>query len=324
MMRINKAGIIGGILSLFFIIIIYFFIDFKEVFKVVALFNVRYVFFLICIIVISMLLRTARWRIIINQGNAFKFSDIFKGLILGYFSNSILPAKIGEFVRIIYLSRIYNSSKSFLLGTIIVERIFDLMIVFLFLFISVFFSNMVQGIIVHNKASLTFVFFTLVLFCFIIIYSGLVKSIINIFPKNISSKLQTAFFSFLCSFKIIRARLDLIKISLYSLSIWLLTCGMSYTILLGLNIYIPFYAYFFVVSAGVLGMIIPSTSGGVGVYHAVSMSSLMLFGIDKDAALAYALLSHATDFIPNIVLGFTVLVKDNFYFNPLKDDVEVI
>jgi uncharacterized membrane protein YbhN (UPF0104 family) len=66
---------------------------------------------------------------------------------------------------------------------------------------------------------------------------------------------------------------------------------------------LPFYAYFFIIAAGILGMIIPSTSGGIGVHHAIATGSLLTFGVEPTKALSFSIIAHAFDFFPSVILG---------------------
>lgn len=323
-MKNKRVVIIGSIFSLFFIGILFYFVDFKNVIKVLAQFRTKYIVILLVVYMTSMFFRSFRWYLIINHKYEVKFKDIFNALALCYMVNNLLPAKIGEFVRIIYISKIYKNSKSFLLGTVVVERFLDVIVVCLFLFFSVFFSNTIQGIIGQNKIKLIFIFLVLSTVCYLVFKTEAMRRIFNIFPERLSKRLHSMFQSFESSFIIINSPFTMIKVCSLSLVIWFLTCVMSYTVLHGLNITIPFYAYFFVVSAGVLGMVIPSTSGGIGVYHAVSMSSLLLFGVHKDIAITYAIISHAFDFIPNVILGVVILIKNHYSLITLTKEAESI
>lgn len=65
-------------------------------------------------------------------------------------------------------------------------------------------------------------------------------------------------------------------------------------------------------AGGTLGLLIPSTSGAIGVYHTVAMSILIFLKIDKGIAFAYAEISHAFDFFPSIFIGLIVMVKKNY------------
>jgi len=53
-------------------------------------------------------------------------------------------------------------------------------------------------------------------------------------------------------------------------------------------------------------MIIPSTSASVGVYHAVAMGALMVFMVPKTEALTFAIIAHAFDFLPSVILGAVI------------------
>ena len=323
-MKKKKIIIVGSFFSLFFIVLIVYYVDFNNVIIALAKFRIKYVLILLIVYMISMVSRSLRWFLLINHRDEVKFKDTFNGLVLGYMANNLLPVKLGEFVRIIYLSKIYKSSKSFLLGTVVIERLFDIIVVCLFLLFSVFFSKTIQDIIGHKIIILLVLLSILSGACYFIVKTKLIFNMINIFPKRVSEKMHQIFQSFSSAFIFVNSRFALLKVCLLSLIIWLLTCVMCFTILYGLNVEIPFYAYFFVVSVGVLGMIIPSTSGGIGVYHAVSMGSLLLFGINKDIALTYAIISHAFDFIPNVILGLAILIKNNYSLLTLSKEVESI
>jgi uncharacterized membrane protein YbhN (UPF0104 family) len=100
--------------------------------------------------------------------------------------------------------------------------------------------------------------------------------------------------------------------------IWMLTLFTSFLILQGLNLYLPFYGYFFVVAVGVLGLVIPSTSGGIGVFHAMATAALVLLGVAPEKALAYAIIAHAFDFIPNVFIGLVIFVHEGLTFKNLS------
>jgi len=105
---------------------------------------------------------------------------------------------------------------------------------------------------------------------------------------------------------------------LHSLLIWALTLLSSFLILWGLDIYLQFFGYFFLVAAGVLGLIIPSTSGSIGVFHAVATGALVLLGVESEKALAYAIIAHAFDFFHNVIIGLVVMAYERLLFKTLS------
>ena len=130
------------------------------------------------------------------------------------------------------------------------------------------------------------------------------------FPNKAKLYIEKFLISFSSSVHFISNRNLLMQISLYSIIIWMLTLLSSYLILRGLNVYLPFYGYFFVVAVGVLGLVIPSTSGGIGVFHAIATGALILLGIPPDKALTYAIIAHAFDFVPNVIIGLAVFAYE--------------
>jgi uncharacterized protein (TIRG00374 family) len=63
-----------------------------------------------------------------------KFGHVFYGLLVGYAANYVLPARLGELVRADFLGRRYNVSRLSVIGTIVVERLFDVIVFIGFIF----------------------------------------------------------------------------------------------------------------------------------------------------------------------------------------------
>ena len=72
------------------------------------------------------------------------FNSTFSALIIGFFANNILPGRAGEFVRAYILGSKENIKKSFVLGTIVIERLFDIFTLLLFLLLSTFMFSLPQ------------------------------------------------------------------------------------------------------------------------------------------------------------------------------------
>jgi len=54
----------------------------------------------------------------------------------------------------------------------------------------------------------------------------------------------------------------------------------------------------------------PSTPARLGVFHAFTLLGLTTFGVDRELALAYAMVLHAIIFLPQIVLGAIALIPN--------------
>jgi uncharacterized protein (TIRG00374 family) len=83
---------------------------------------------------VALTLRSWRWRILLAPVRALTFGQVFHGLLVGYAANNQLPARLGELVRADFLGRRYGISRLSVVGTIVVERLFDVVVFIGFIF----------------------------------------------------------------------------------------------------------------------------------------------------------------------------------------------
>jgi uncharacterized membrane protein YbhN (UPF0104 family) len=83
---------------------------------------------------IALSLRSWRWRIILAPARRLHFGQVFQALVIGYAANNVLPARIGELLRADYVGRRYGVPRLSVIGTIVVERLFDVIVFLGFIF----------------------------------------------------------------------------------------------------------------------------------------------------------------------------------------------
>jgi uncharacterized protein (TIRG00374 family) len=140
-MKINFKIIISIIISIFFAILIIDKIDYNK--TIGALHAANYAFIPIAVIlsIVTNIVRTYRWKHIINPVKNISIPSLFSGVSIGYMANNLLPARLGEFVRAYIMGKKEGISKSATLATIVLERIFDGLALLFFLgIIAVLFS----------------------------------------------------------------------------------------------------------------------------------------------------------------------------------------
>jgi hypothetical protein len=82
-------------------------------------------------LMIVFILRSLRWDIILHSSDLnAKKKDVFLALMIGYFVNSFTP-KVGELIRCTNLKRNYNFKISTMLGTVVTECIYDVLVLIL-------------------------------------------------------------------------------------------------------------------------------------------------------------------------------------------------
>ncbi len=78
------------------------------------------------LLVANMVLRALRWRNLLGPRGAFRLTTVFGALMIGYLSNTLLPARAGDLVRVYVLSRAGAVTWSRALSTIVIERVLDM------------------------------------------------------------------------------------------------------------------------------------------------------------------------------------------------------
>ena len=141
-------------------------------------------------LVFSVLIRSIRWRLFFND-NEFeylKLYELFKNEMLGYFGNNIFPLRLGDLLRVAKMSKVTGISKSYLLGTIVTERIVDIfsLLLLLLLLLPFFFEHNLIGQLISQLQLVQwggYLIYILIMFATILVLVFLFRN--NIKPYNI-------------------------------------------------------------------------------------------------------------------------------------------
>jgi glycosyltransferase 2 family protein len=80
-------------------------------------------------VVIDLLMRALRWQRLVAPIGHVGFLPMLGYLLIGYLANNVLPARLGELVRSHYLGDREGLSRTTTLGTVVVERVVDFVVV---------------------------------------------------------------------------------------------------------------------------------------------------------------------------------------------------
>lgn len=112
-------------------------IDFGELWEQMKSVSFYWLPFFLITTIISHLLRAERWRHLLpDDYNHISRSTLFAGVMLGYFVNNLVP-RLGEVSRPVYVAKKSDVSAGNLVGTIVAERLFDILVLFFLIFITV-------------------------------------------------------------------------------------------------------------------------------------------------------------------------------------------
>jgi len=271
---------------------------------------------------IALFVRAFRWNLLIEPlGYQPKLMNTYHALTIGYMSNYALP-RIGEVVRCGTLSRIEKLPPEVLLGTVIAERAFDVLCLFVLTIFTILLNLKKFGSflkinvfdILGQKISTTLNFSTLV-WIFLFICVVVTISTIYIFRQRIMSIVVIKKMGSIGK-GIVKGIKTVLKLKrkktflLFTFLMWSLYYLMTYVIFFSLpstSILKP-VAGLFILVLGSYGMAAP-VQGGMGAFQfMVSLGLMGLYSISKDDSIASAVLLHESQLIGLVITGSISMV----------------
>lgn len=259
--------------------------------------------------VLSHLSRAIRWRYLLEpMGYDVKIKHSFFAVMSGYLMNYIVP-RLGEVSRCAMINRTDKVPFEKLIGTVVVERIVDLLMTALISATILFTQyDLLSEFIASMTGSTPSIGFILMLILIAMIGLGVFLLIL----KNRESLSKKPWLHKLFSFwdgilEGLKSILALKKIgwflfhsffiwTMYFMMSWLVFYSIPGTSMLGVD------AGLTVLLAGTLAIIIP-IPGGVGTFHTIVPAALLLYGVSEVDGLTYALISHSTQMLMIFLIG---------------------
>jgi len=269
--------------------------------------NLFYVFLATLITFITFILRSIRWRMLLNTPRELSFVQYMSSTHIGYFLNNILPFRAGDLGRAQLLS---NQSKeirfSFLVGSLVAEKIIDLWIIGFFS-IFIIFSG--------YQDVLGFKFSLIILLLYIITTTIIFgrNSLVNIVQEKFSITRN-----FIDGYLLVSKN----KIKLVGISI-LLWCSFVvyiYLVLQALNINLTTQQYIGLTIISSIVTSLPVAPAAIGTYHLAVIYCLSLYGINIDLAQTAAILMHSLFLVYTIIFGYIFLSFEKIDLKTLIND----
>jgi len=119
--------IIGLLIAALFVVFAFWGISFKSLIRDSLRANFYILFLTVIVVLFSHLLRAFRWRVILQElKQDISLVDTWGSIMVGYLFNNFVP-RLGEIVRAYATGKLEDVSVSGVFGTIVLERLFDML-----------------------------------------------------------------------------------------------------------------------------------------------------------------------------------------------------
>ncbi len=277
--------------------------------------------------------RAWRWRYLLRPINELSTRALFPVVAIGYAGNNIFPARAGEVLRAVVLKRREAVPISASLATIIVERVFDGVVMLAFIFVNLSelatltggsgFVGSIQTVALWG--TLAFLG-ALVLFLLAAMFpkyaeKTAVQIINRLVPTNYRGKLFGLVEQFLSGLAALRSPRDVLMVFGTSVVIWLLETIKYWLVMHAFPFEVSFFALMLMNGIVNLATTIPSAPGYIGTFDAPGIALLTAYGVDRPVAAAYTLVLHAALWFPITALGLYYLAREGISWGVSMDEL---
>ena len=267
----------------------------------------------IACVFLALALNTVRWRLLFYpRQRQVRWHNLFAGIIVGQMVNIVIPARLGEVVRSYAVGQNESISKMLVLGTIVVEKVMDFLMMGLG-FAALFpLMAMPQWVAQPGKAVAilggTMLVGVLTLAFWGEHIVGLMQKVGRWLPGQTGAKLTQYGERALEGFGSLRDWRVSFLVWGCSCLIWFVGVVTHYIVFRAMGLSLPITAALFLMVVLKVGNAPPSSPGKIGVYHYLTLIALSAFSVERDLALSYAVLMHLIIYLPKIVLGGIYIV----------------
>jgi uncharacterized protein (TIRG00374 family) len=292
-------------------------VNFKSLAKNLKEANYYWLILSVFFSLLAFILRARRWQLLIYPlGFRPSFWHTFHSLMIGYMANLALP-RIGEVTRCVALGKKEKIAVDKLVGTVIIERTIDFISVLLFLIIIVLTSESLiieflkkSILIPFRDKILSMVNFSWIFWALLVLLGVIALYLMIRYRKDLRkirffSKMFDIAKGVITGLKTITNLKRKWEFIFLTVGIWISYALMTWVVVFCLKStsHITFWNSLIILVVGGLAMSVPVQSGFGAFHYAVSRVLVVIQGISLEDGLTYALLSHESQIIFEIMIG---------------------
>jgi len=313
---------VGVLISIFFLWISLRYMRLGEFWDVVKSANYWWIIPGIAVYFVAVWVRAWRWHYLLKPIKEIPTRTMFPITTIGYMGNNIYPARAGEVLRAVILKRREGVPVSASLATIIVERIFDGVVMLAFVFINLpelarlkggsgFVGNIQQVALYGTGAFVAALVIFLLAAMFPMFTSKIGQWFIDrVLPEKLREKVSGIMHKFLDGLASLRSPLNILMVFVTSVIIWLLETIKYWFVMHAFGFSVSFFALMLMNGIVNLATTIPSAPGYIGTFDAPGIAVLTAYGVDQATAAGYTLTLHIALWLPITLLGAFYMARE--------------
>ena len=345
--KIIRYGLIFGLTA---VLLFFFFrsVDWSKFFSSITDVKLGFLLLLVLFAPFHLLTRAWRWKyLILPEKKDVKLYNLIAAQSVGFTVTLILPGRLGELVKPLFLAKKENLNAGFALGTVVVERLFDIIAMVFLLAVFLLARPLYAADFPLSPANARWLFgfgllglgFDLVVFLVVLGLHFFRARTLKILafclrplPRKWAGKVYRLIEEFIQGLRFFRSLKDLLRFFGLSLVVWLAIVGYYWLFFLAYNEPQAYYKVIPYVFLTMVGASIP-TPGMVGGFDYFSKEGLMRLYFSRKIpagagpevvralstkAMGMTLVIHALQLVMTCLVGFVILWKEGISFFQLR------
>ncbi len=336
---------VGLAVSVFFIWLAFRELDPRVMWQSIVTANPWLLFFVMAQVFLMLFVRGHRWSLFLKPVQpGLSWVVLGWSTCIGFAVNNLLPARLGEVARSISASRKTGIAFSTVFGTVVVERIYDILSILLLFALSLFvwdfagpmdklsaavkeelgYTVTQQSIAVNLSALVAVIIMVIVILKWKTEFSlRVARLLLTPLPERWRDKVVSVLRKFINGLTQTTNPLEVVWIVFISISLWVISW---FSVLVGLwacGIDAGPTEAVFVIMAMVVAVSIPASPGYVGPYHFLAATAItMTAGVGWDQAMGAATVIHLANYLPQTLFGLYALSREGLSFKRIRQEAE--
>jgi len=270
-----------------------------------------------------------RWRMLLAPLGDFGTSTLFPPVMIGFAFNNVLPAHLGEFVRVYAFSRQHRQPYTPVLISVVLERVFDIIALLGLLMLGLLFVPdlkdqeqirtwmfIAAGVVsVVLLGAMAYLIWTKP---FVALFEWCLKWIPFV-PDGLKCKLSEMLEQGAVGLSSLKSGRLLIGVLMTSFLQWGLNGVVIALSLRSFGFDMSLWVCCIVMGVTAFGVTVPSTPGYFGVVQACFLLVLQFFTDDNDGVIAASIYYHMVQWIPVTAIGLLYFVRSGLHISDVEE-----
>jgi uncharacterized protein (TIRG00374 family) len=255
-----------------------------------------------------------RWRILLKSKIDIPMGYMFRLNTISQYLNIAIPGRFGELARAWLAARRYGISGSYVLGTVIIEKMFDFFAgVILWITVPALFAfqDKVKGYTMALGISIVLIALLVLLVWKRETVRRWLYAFSRLLPKKIGQRVANFLEWGIEAFSVLKNTRTSLVLALYTVLIIMLASLTNFLLFQAYDFKLSFFEALILLLVIQVGNAPPSIPGKIGIFEAMVILGLSFFSIEKADAMSYALMLHLISYLPKIILGFLFMANLN-------------